>query len=61
MGGYTRAVSGKRLDKHVTTATDRKGTIEELCFLCCQQLDVISKGQGQLRVSTVRECVKRGL
>jgi hypothetical protein len=35
--------------------------MEELCFLCGPCRDVISKGQGQLSVSSVREPVKRGL
>jgi hypothetical protein len=30
MGGYTRAVSGQRLGKHVLIATDTKATIKEL-------------------------------
>jgi hypothetical protein len=34
MGGYIRAVSGQRLGKHVTAATDTNATREELCFLC---------------------------
>jgi hypothetical protein len=29
----TATVSGKRLDKHVPTATNKHATIEELCFL----------------------------
>jgi hypothetical protein len=35
--------------------------MEEMRFLRGQRRDVISKGQGQLRVSSVRESVKRGL
>jgi hypothetical protein len=45
MGGYTRAVSGKRLDKHFPEATDTNATIEELCFLCSPCRDFMSKGQ----------------
>jgi hypothetical protein len=30
MGGYTRAVSGQRLGKHVAVATDTNATIEKL-------------------------------
>jgi hypothetical protein len=45
MGGYTRAISGQRLGKHIPTTTDVNATIEELCFLCGPCRDVISKGQ----------------
>jgi hypothetical protein len=34
--------------------------MEELCFLRRPCRDVISKGQSQLRVTSVRESVKRG-
>jgi hypothetical protein len=34
--------------------------MEELCFLSGPCRDVISKGQGQLRVSSIQESVKRG-
>jgi hypothetical protein len=67
MGGYTRATSGQRLSKHVPAATDANAKIGELCFLCGPCRDVISKGQGwnlvncQLKIGSVRECVKRGL
>jgi hypothetical protein len=66
MGGYARVVSGKRLGKHVpaatdTRATDTRATKEEMCFLCGQCRDVISKGQGYSSVSSVWESVKRGL
>jgi hypothetical protein len=46
MVGYTRAISGQRLSKHVPAATDTKATIEELCLLCGPCRDVMSKGQG---------------
>jgi hypothetical protein len=46
MGGYTRALSGQRLGKHVPEATDTNATIEEPCFLCGPCRDVKSKGQG---------------
>jgi hypothetical protein len=46
MGGYTRAVSGQRLSKHVPAATDTKATTEEFCFPCGPYRDIISKGQG---------------
>jgi hypothetical protein len=34
MGGYSKAVSGQRLGKHVAAETDMNATTEELCFLC---------------------------
>jgi hypothetical protein len=61
MDGYTSSVSRQRLGKHVPAAKDTIATIEELCFLCGPCRDVISKGQGQFVVSSVRESVKRGL
>jgi hypothetical protein len=45
MGGYTRAVSGQRLGKHVPAATGTNATVEELCFLCGPCRDIVSKGQ----------------
>jgi hypothetical protein len=45
MGGYTRAVSGQRLGKHVPAATDAHAT-EERRFLRGPCQDVISKRQG---------------
>jgi hypothetical protein len=60
MGGYNRAVSGQRLDKHVPAATDTITTIEELCFLCGPSRDFINKEQDQSLVSSVRESVKSG-
>jgi hypothetical protein len=35
--------------------------MEELCFLRGPRRDVVSKGQGQLIISSVLESVKRGL
>jgi hypothetical protein len=49
MGGYTSAVSGQRLSKHVPAATDMNATIE-LYFLLGPYRDVISKEQVQLIV-----------
>jgi hypothetical protein len=48
MGGYTRAVSGQRLGKHVPSARHEynNGTAEERCFLRGPCRDVISKGRG---------------
>jgi hypothetical protein len=60
MGGYTNADSGQRLGKHIPAATDTNATVEELCFQLSPCRD-ISKGQGQLIVNFVRECVKRDL
>jgi hypothetical protein len=66
MGGYTRAVSGQRLSKHVPIARQqnlnnaRVGLQQwKSCFLCGLWPDIISKGQGQL-FSSVRESVRRG-
>jgi hypothetical protein len=39
------AVSGQRLDKHISAATDTNSTIEERRFLCGPCRDIISKGQ----------------
>jgi hypothetical protein len=64
MDGYTTEFSGQRLGKHVPATTDKiakNGTIYQLCFLWGPCRDVISKGQGKLIVSYVRESVKRGL
>jgi hypothetical protein len=71
MGGYTTAVSGQQLGEHVPVTRQRilnNATVgrnnNELCFLCGPCRDVISKGQGQLsqlRISSLRESVKRGL
>jgi hypothetical protein len=44
MGGYTRAVSGQRLGKHVPAAADAHSQ-EEQCFPH-GPCDVISEGQG---------------
>jgi hypothetical protein len=60
MGSYTRAISGQRLGKHFPAATDTNATIEEWGFLLGPCRDVISKGQGQSLVSSVRESMKRG-
>jgi hypothetical protein len=35
MGGYTRAVSGQRLSKHVPAATNRRATTEVLLETGC--------------------------
>jgi hypothetical protein len=57
-GGYTKAVSGKRLVKHVPIARQqiinnaRDTTMEELCSPCGPCRDVISKGEDQLIVLT---------
>jgi hypothetical protein len=68
MGGYTRAVSGQRLSKHVPLLGSRflimrqlDATVKELCFLCGPCRDVISKEQSQLRDSSLRKSVKKGL
>jgi hypothetical protein len=57
MGGYTRAVSGQRLGKHVPAARQQSlnnakvgTTMEDMCFLCGLCRDVISKRQGRLIV-----------
>jgi hypothetical protein len=64
MGGYTRAVSGQRLGKHVPAATDKRNNRRAVFSMwslprCCKH------GAGlelsQLKVSSVRESVKRGL
>jgi hypothetical protein len=60
-GRCTRAISGQRLGKHVPASADTNITIGELCFLRGPCRDVISKGQGQLIVSSIQESVKRGL
>jgi hypothetical protein len=46
MGGYTRAVSGQRLRKHVPAATNLKETITQLCFLFSPCQGVIRKTIG---------------
>jgi hypothetical protein len=51
----------QRLGKHVPAATDTKATIEEPCFLSGSCRDVISKGRDWSLVSSVRECVMKGL
>jgi hypothetical protein len=33
-GSEPTFVSGQRVDKHVSAATETNATIEELCFLC---------------------------
>jgi hypothetical protein len=60
MGGYTRAVSGQRLGKHVLAATDTNPIIGD-CFLCGPCRYVYSKGRGCSSVSSVQESVRRGL
>jgi hypothetical protein len=68
MGGYTRDVCRQRLGKHVPVARQQilnnavVGLQQwKICFLCGPCRDVIGNGQGQLRVSSVQESVKRGL
>jgi hypothetical protein len=68
MGGYTRDASGQRLGKHVPVARHQvlnNATVGlqqwKNCFLPSPCRDVISKGQDQSLVSSVRESVKRGL
>jgi hypothetical protein len=59
MGGYTRAVSGQWLGKHVAAATDTHEK-EKRCFLLgpCYMLQTRDK---VIVNSYVREPVKRGL
>jgi hypothetical protein len=59
MGGYTRAVSGEQLGKHVHTATDRHNNRRAVFSMwsllsCCKQ-------GTRLELSSVWESVKRGL
>jgi hypothetical protein len=67
MDRYTRSVSRQQLSKCVPVAKQQildnatVGLQWKSCFLCGPSHDIISKGQGQLRVSSVQESVKRGL
>jgi hypothetical protein len=70
MGGYTRDVSGQRLGKHIPVARQQilnNGTVGlcvqqwKNCFLRGPCQDVISIGQDQSLVNSVRESVKRRL
>jgi hypothetical protein len=57
----TATVSGQRLGKHVPLARQQilnNATVETGCFLCGSCRDIISKGQGQLSVSSAREAVR---
>jgi hypothetical protein len=64
MGGYTKAVSGQCLGVHVPATTDTNATVEELfsiwsvprCYKQGTRLELT-----QFRVSSKRECVKKGL
>jgi hypothetical protein len=59
IGGYTRAVSGQRLGKHVPTATDTKATREKLFSMW--SVSRCYKQGTRLELSSVRESVKRRL
>jgi polyferredoxin len=52
MAGYTSAVSGQWLSKHVLATTDMNTTLQELCFLCGLCQDVISKRQVKSYISS---------
>jgi hypothetical protein len=55
MGGYTRAVSGKRLGKHVPVARQQiinnaaVGRNNRSCVFYVVRAEIYSKGQNQLR------------
>jgi hypothetical protein len=55
-GGYTSAVSGQRLGKHVSAARD---TNAKLCFLCSPIRDVISNVQGQFNQFCTGVCEEK--
>jgi hypothetical protein len=60
---YTRAVSGQRLGKHVTTATNRGATIDinwKHWFYYVRAKELLGGNLGE-QVSSVWESVKRGL
>jgi hypothetical protein len=64
MDGFTRAVSGQRLGKHVSAGTNRRATIDVLLETGISVQSVARSYKednwgGQ--VSSVRESVKRGL
>jgi hypothetical protein len=63
IGGYTRAVSERRLSKHVPAAKNRRATIEALlktgCFYEVLYEELVLKITGV--DSSVRQSVKTGL
>jgi hypothetical protein len=57
-GGYTRAVPGQRLGKHVPAAINRRATIEVLLETGCFYVVPAEKLPCDDQVSSVREAVK---
>jgi hypothetical protein len=66
MDGYTRAVSGQRLGKHVPVVRQKNLNNARVglqqrksCFLCGLWPDIISKGHGQFSKFCTGVCEER--